>query len=127
MDPVTPSAASASQLPPLPDFSAQGGGSGPSTPPSFLASIMSGIAPVKNAVDSINAACKQIVQSGSVPGAEQVCGQIVALAQSLLPMAAQQALQPTGPAPGPGVGAPGPGGAGGPGGGGLPPVGGPNQ
>jgi hypothetical protein len=125
MDPVTPSTASASQLPPLPDFSANGGGSGPSTPPSFLASIMSGIAPVKNAVDSINAACKQIVQSGSVPGAEQVCGQIVALAQSLLPMAAQQALQPTGPAPGPTPG----GGLGGPGGpgGGLAPVGGPNQ
>jgi len=56
--------------------------------------MLSGIMPVKSAVDAINAACKQIVQAGSVPGAEQVCGQIVALATSLLPMAAQAAMQP---------------------------------
>jgi len=59
-----------------------------------MAQVISGIAPVKTAVDGISAACKQIVQSGAVPGAEQICAQIIALATSLLPMAAQQALQP---------------------------------
>ena len=59
-----------------------------------MSSLVSGIAPVKAGVDAILAACKQIVQSGAVPGAEQPCGQIVALATSLLPMAAQAALQP---------------------------------
>lgn len=61
-----------------------------------MADIMAGIAPIKAAVDSILMACKQIVQSGAIPGAEQPCGQIVALATSLLPMAAQQMMQPGG-------------------------------
>jgi len=76
-----------------------------------MSALVSGIAPVKNGVDGILQACRAIVQSGAVPGAEQICGQIVALATSLLPMAAQSALQPGG-AQGvgaiPGVGAPGP-------------------
>lgn len=59
-----------------------------------MAAIMSGITPVKTAVDGIVAACRSIVQSGAVPGAEQPCAQIVAIATSLLPMALQQALQP---------------------------------
>jgi hypothetical protein len=59
-----------------------------------MASLMSGIAPIKSSVDAINAACKQIVQSGVIPGAEQICGQIVALTTQLLPMAAQNILQP---------------------------------
>ena len=61
-----------------------------------MASIVSGVAPVKSSVDRILMECKSIVQSGAIPGAEQVCGQIVALATSLLPMAVQQALQPGG-------------------------------
>lgn len=61
-----------------------------------MSALVSGIAPVKNGVDGILQACKSIVQSGAVPGAEQICGQIVALATSLLPMAAQSALQPGG-------------------------------
>ena len=78
-----------------------------------MAGLMSGLAPVKLAVDQILAACKEIVQSGAVPGAEQPCGQIVALATALLPIAAQAAMQgqggpvppagaagPTGPPPG---------------------------
>ena len=79
---------------------------------------------MKSGVDAIVAACRQIVQSGAVPGAEQSCAQIVALATSLLPMAAQQALQPgqggggiqglpgagATPPPGGAPGAPGPGG-----------------
>jgi len=92
-------------MPPLPDL--QGGGQQKSTGSNPLASIMAGIQPVKAAVDSITAGCKAIVQSGVIPGAEQICGQIVALATSLLPMAAQQVLQP-----------------GGGGGGSIPPVGG---
>ena len=103
MSPVPTSAASA-PAPPLPNL--QGGGSQP-TGSNPMAAMMAGIAPVKAAVDSINAACKSIVQSGVIPGAEQICGQIVALSTSLLPMAAQQVLQP-----------------GGGGGGSIPPVGG---
>ena len=90
-------AASQAPLPPLPDLSAGpkgGAGAASTSPPSFLASIMSGIAPVKNSVDTIQAECRKIVQSKAVPGSEQICSQIVALAQSLVPMAAQNALQP---------------------------------
>lgn len=71
----------------------------------MLTALLSGAMPVKAGVDQILSACKDIVQSGAVPGAEQICGQIVALASSLVPAAAQQAMQP------------------GMGGGGLPPVG----
>jgi hypothetical protein len=97
-------------MPPLPNLS--GGGQAPGPQQSQLAQVMSGVAPVKMAVDGIVKACQAIVKSGAVPGAEQVCGQIVALATSLLPMAIQSAMQP-------GQG----GGQGGPGGGGAPPPG----
>jgi len=98
MAPNLPSAGSA-PLPPLPDLSASGGQGNPaggSQQP--MAALMSGLAPIKTGVDAILAACKSIVQSGTIPGSEQVCGQIVALATSLLPMAAQQVLQPGGQA-----------------------------
>ena len=81
----------AAPLPPLPDLPpggqspSQGGG---------MASLVSGLAPIKSAVDQILKACQVIVQSGSIPGAEQPCGQIVALATSLLPTAVTQALHP---------------------------------
>lgn len=93
----------------------------------FLAQIMSGLAPVKQGVDAINAAAKQIVQSGAVPGAEQICGQIVALATSLLPMAAQGMLGSMGGGMGQGAGPGGPpsGGGGIPSAGAPPPPGGP--
>lgn len=84
----------AAPLPPLPAMGPQGSSPQAGAPPDQMAALVSGIAPVKQGVDAILAAAKQIVQSGAVPGAEQVCGQIVALATSLLPMAAQQALQP---------------------------------
>jgi hypothetical protein len=79
-------------LPPLPNLPSaappqQGGGNG-------LEQMVSGLAPVKMGVDSILAGAKQIVQSGAVPGSEQVCAQIVALATSLLVMGAQSAMQP---------------------------------
>lgn len=61
-----------------------------------MAAIMSGLIPIKQGVDAIQSACKAIVQSGMIPGSEQVCGQIIALATSLLPMAAQNAMQPAG-------------------------------
>ena len=97
MSPIPTSAASA-PAPPLPDL--QSGGDQKPAGSNPLASIMAGIQPVKSAVDGITAACKSIVQSGVIPGAEQICGQIVALATSLLPMAAQQVLQPGGGAGG---------------------------
>lgn len=59
-----------------------------------MAQLLSGVMPIKQGVDGIMAACQQIVQSGMVPGAEQICSQIMQLASSLLPMAAQSALQP---------------------------------
>ncbi len=90
-------AAGSSPLPPLPDLqSASGTGGQDQQQQSAMAALVSGLAPIKNAVDAIAAACRQIVQSGAVPGAEQPCSQIVALAASLLPMAAQQAMQPQG-------------------------------
>lgn len=92
-----PSAVTAQPLPPLPDLSSTastGGGSADPTSSSPLAAIMSGIMPIKSGVDAIQAACQQIVKAGTIPGAEQICGQIVALATSLLPMAAQAAMGP---------------------------------
>jgi hypothetical protein len=80
-------------LPPLPDVPS--GGQKPSNQDQGgMAALLSGIAPIKSAVDQIMAACKSIVQTGIIPGAEQPCGQIVSLATSLLPMAAQSALSP---------------------------------
>lgn len=74
-----------------------------------MASLVSGVAPIKASVDSIIAECQKVVKSGAIPGAEQPCGQIVALAASLLPMAIQQAMQPGGGAPPPPpTGGPGP-------------------
>ena len=91
----SPQSAVAAPLPPLPDLqSAAGTGGAPLGNQDAMAAIVSGIQPVKSAVDGIVAGAKQIVQSGAVPGAEQVCAQIIALATGLLPMALQQALQP---------------------------------
>lgn len=58
--------------------------------------MLSGIAPVKSGVDQILQGVRMIVQSGIIPGFEQVGGQIIALATSALPMAAQQMMQPGG-------------------------------
>jgi hypothetical protein len=97
----SPTSPGAAPLPPLPDLSGVDSGAGPGGQQSSMASLLSGLAPIKGAVDSILAACKSIAQSGMVPGSEQVCGQIVALATSMLPMAAQQVLQPGGGGGGP--------------------------
>lgn len=89
--------ASAAPLPPLPDLQSSagtGGAPGGAGQQDLMASLLSGIAPVKQGVDMILQGAKMVVQSGAVAGAEQPCAQIVALATSLLPMAAQQALQP---------------------------------
>ena len=97
MSPSSVSSPGAAPLPPLPDLNTAAGTGGQDasqSQQSAMAALVSGLAPVKNGVDQMIAACKQIVQSGAVPGAEQVCAQIVALATSLLPMAAQQAMQP---------------------------------
>ena len=84
-------------MPPLPNLSG-GGDSGAAAGGHDMAGMMSGLMPVKMGVDSIIKGAQMIVQSGAVPGSEQVCGQIVALATSLIPMAAQQAMHP-GPVP----------------------------
>ena len=86
-------------LPPLPDLQSAAGTGGAQPAPdqqSAMASLVAGIAPVKSGVDMILQGVKQIVQSGVIPGAEQPCSQIAALATALLPMAAQQVLQPGG-------------------------------
>ena len=59
-----------------------------------MAALVAGLQPVKSGVDMILQGAKQIVQSGIIPGAEQACGQIVALATALLPQAAQQVMGP---------------------------------
>lgn len=110
MFPTPSPSAQAAPLPPLPDM---GGNKGASAAPpdqgSAFAALLSGIMPVKTSVEAINAACKKIVQSGAVPGSEQICAQIVALANQLVPMAAQQAMggnqpvAPQGPPPPPGA------------------------
>lgn len=100
----------AAPLPPLPNLSSGGSTGGAPGQQSGMAAIISGLAPVKAAVEQIQDACRQIVQSGAVPGSEQACAQIIALSNSLLTIAAQSALQP-------GTG-------GGQGAGGIPPVGG---
>jgi hypothetical protein len=111
----SPQSAAAAPLPPLPPPQSAGSPQPQDGQGGSMQALLSGIAPVKMGVDQILMACKQIVQSGAIPGAEQLCGQIVALATSLLPMAAQQMMQPGGGGPP----------AGGPPGGGIPPVGGP--
>jgi hypothetical protein len=95
-------AAAAAPLPPLPDLNTQPNSQPQTGDKDILSSLMSGIGPVKSSVDAINQACRAIVKSGVIPGGEQICGQIVALATSLLPMAAQNLLQPSG-AGGPGA------------------------
>jgi hypothetical protein len=93
---MTPSTSSpsAAPLPPLPDFNSSGGG--PSGSASGMSSLVAGVAPVKMGVDLILKGAQMIVQSGAVPGGEQPCAQIISLATSLLPMAAQNALNPMG-------------------------------
>lgn len=57
---------------------------------------MSGIAPIKKNTDAIIQAAKEIVKLGTIPGAEQIAAQIISLATSLVPMAAQNLLNPMG-------------------------------
>ena len=83
--------AGAAPLPPLPDLPAQPAAAAP-TQGGFLKAILQGTQPVQDAVTSIQQACKQVVVSGAVPGSEQICAQIIALAQQLVPMAVQQAM-----------------------------------
>ena len=92
------SSPSAAPLPPLPDLSGKRAGAA-SGSPNPMDSIMSGIAPVKQAVDQIIAGVRAIVQSGVLPGVEDKAGQVVAWASGLLPQAIQQLAQPGGGAP----------------------------
>lgn len=92
-------------MPPLPNFDTAPQSNQEAGKQDVMSALMSGIAPVKNSVDSINQACRMIVKSGVIPGAEQICGQIISLATQLLPMAAQNLLQPQGGSVQPGGGA----------------------
>lgn len=94
----SPQSPGAAPLPPLPNLSGGNGGGTASqgSAPGGFEQALSGAAPVKSGVDMILAGVKQIVKSGVIPGAEQIGGQIVALAVSFLPMAAQSLMQPSG-------------------------------
>ena len=120
--PTTDASAAAQPLPPLPNLGGPKASVGAPPPNGALAAIMSGIAPIKSSVDIINGECRKIIATGTIPGAAQILGQVVALVNSLLPMAAQNLLQPNQPG-GVGPGGPGGPGAGGPGPGMPPPPG----
>lgn len=109
--PTPATSAGTAPLPPLPDLPAQPAAAS-AKQGGFLKAILQGTQPVQDAVTSIQQACKQVVTSGAVPGSEQICAQIIALAQQLVPMAVQQAMggqggvapqggQPLTPPPGP--------------------------
>lgn len=118
MSPQSQTAGSAALYPPLPDMGSSGTGDAGAGAPGggFMAALMGSVGPVKQSVDQINSACQQIVQSGKVPGAEQLCSQIISMANQLTMMALQQAAQPGqggpvgppqgGPGAGAGAGAP---------------------
>lgn len=89
-------AASVSELPPLPDFNQSGNSQPQGGKQDVLASLMSGVAPVKKHVDNIVQSAKEIVKLGVIPGSEQVAAQIISLATTLVPMAAQNLLNPMG-------------------------------
>lgn len=89
--PTSGSAHGSAPLPPLPNLSSGGDQEARGNP---LDSLIAGIGPVVKARDMIQEACKLVVQSGMVPGVEQSAGQVLALANSWVPMAAQQHLQP---------------------------------
>jgi hypothetical protein len=92
------SGAASQSLPPLPDFG--GDSNAPQTGnQDALAALMSGIAPIKKHTDAIIQAAKEIVKLGTIPGAEQIASQIISLATSLVPMAAQNLLNPMGGGP----------------------------
>lgn len=95
MSPSAQTAGTSALYPPLPDMGSSGTGDAGAGAPGggFLASLMGAVGPVKQSVDQINSACQQIVQSGKVPGAEQICGQIISMANQLTMMALQQAAQ----------------------------------
>jgi len=91
-----PTNAASAPLPPLPDMNT-GGDTQPQTGnKDVLASLMSGVGPVKKHADTIVQSAKEIVKMGVIPGAEQVAAQIISLATSLVPMAAQNLLNPMG-------------------------------
>lgn len=85
-----------SELPPLPDLNQGGDTQGQGGNQDMLASLMSGIGPVKKHADNIVQSAKEIVKLGVIPGSEQIAAQIIALATSLVPMAAQNLLNPMG-------------------------------
>ena len=100
---ANPTRAASAPLPPLPDLNG-GGDTQPQTgAKDTLAALMSGVGPVKKHADNIVNSAKEIVKMGVIPGAEQIAAQIISLAVSLVPMAAQNLLNPMGGAGGSGA------------------------
>jgi len=98
---VTPAPQASNALPPLPDLQSKGGTGGgqTGTQPDVMASLISGIAPVKNGVDMAMKGIQMIAQSGAVPGVEQILAPMIQQLNSILVMTAQQAMQPGGGPP----------------------------
>ena len=92
----TSAGASAAELPPLPDLNTKPTDQTQTGNKDVLAALMTGIGPIKKHTDAIVQAAKEIVKSGTIPGAEQIAAQIISLATSLVPMAAQNLLNPMG-------------------------------
>ncbi len=59
-----------------------------------MASIISGVAPVKMAVDKGLEAVQEIAKSGMIPNADQVLSPLIQAFNSILVMTMQQAMQP---------------------------------
>jgi len=101
MSPSSQSAApGAAPLPPLPNLSG-GGAAATGGKPNPMAAIVSGIAPLYKYVQQISDGLDGIVNTGMLPGAAQVCGQLKALVMTFIPQAIQQQMQPQGPQQGP--------------------------
>lgn len=64
-----------------------------------MASLISGIQPVKNGVDQVLAGVQAIAQSGAIPGVEQILAPVIALMNQILVMTAQQVMGPGGQGP----------------------------
>ena len=92
----SPSLVASAMLPPIQTPPPPKSAAASASANSGMSALIAGVMPVKNSVDQITQACRTIITSGAVPGSEQICAQILALAQGLLPMAMQNMFQSAG-------------------------------
>jgi hypothetical protein len=97
--------AMAAPLPPLPDLPTApgtgGAGVGAAASPGasgFLAQLLSGIGPIKSAVDQIQSGCQALMRLNPSPATQQAVAAILGLSASILPDAVQSSMH------GPGAG-----------------------